>query len=158
MPPKRVLIVDDHPYIRSLLRALVETDDFRVCGEAMDGVDAIEKADKLRPDLILLDFTMPRMNGDEVARIVKNRMPAARIILFTLDEESVNKVFAASMCVDRVVAKPDGMTKLVPCMREVVGLEPKRSSTIGPLSLPVEDTSKVNETPPVGISDEEPPA
>jgi two-component system chemotaxis response regulator CheY len=159
MPKKRVLIVDDHPSIRFLLRSLVETDDFTVCGEATDGLDGIEKADKLRPDLILLDFSMPGMNGGEVAPIVKKRIPAVKIILFTLDEDSVNKVLAAAICVDRVVAKPDGMTKLLPSMHAVVGLGPNESSTVGPLAVPVDSTPKVNETPPAGrVDDEESPA
>jgi len=64
-------------------------------------------------------------------------MPAVRIILFTLDEDSVNKVLAAAICIDRVVAKPDGMKKLLPCMRDVVGLGPKEASTVGPLALPL---------------------
>ena len=90
---------------------------------------------------------------------MKKRMPAVRIILFTLDEDSVNKVLAAAICVDRVVAKPDGTTKLLQCMRDVVGLGPKESSTVGPLALPVDSTPKVNETPPVGrVADEESPA
>jgi hypothetical protein len=86
-------------------------------------------------------------------------MPAVPIILFTLDEDSVNKVPAAAICVDRVIAKPDGTTKLMQCMRDVVGLGPKESSTVGPLALPVDSTPKVNETPPVGrVADEESPA
>jgi CheY-like chemotaxis protein len=83
-----------------------------VCGEATDGLDGIEKADKLRPDLVLLDFSMPGINGGEVAPIVKKRMPAIPIILFTLDEDCVNKVLAAAICVDRVIAKPDGTTTI----------------------------------------------
>jgi DNA-binding NarL/FixJ family response regulator len=66
MPKKRVLIVDDHPSIRFLLRSSVETDHFTVCGEATDGVDGIEKADKLRPDLILLDFSMLSMMSEKL--------------------------------------------------------------------------------------------
>jgi two-component system chemotaxis response regulator CheY len=154
---KRVLIVDDHPSIRYLLRSLVETDDFTVCGEASGGLDGIQEAENLRPDVILLDFLMPGINGAQVASIVKKRMPDVRIILFTLDEDSVNKVLAATIGVDRVIAKPDGTTKLLQCMRDVVGLGPKESPTIGPLALHIDGMPKVNEIPSVGVADEESP-
>jgi two-component system, NarL family, response regulator EvgA len=67
MEKKKVLIVDDHPSIRFLLRSLIESHDFTVCGEAADGVAAIEEAKRANPDLILLDLAMPRMNGAEAA-------------------------------------------------------------------------------------------
>jgi chemotaxis response regulator CheB len=63
---KRILLVDDLPQIRKLIRAYLEEEtDFRVCGEAIDGSDAIDKAQNLEPDLIILDASMPRMNGIE---------------------------------------------------------------------------------------------
>jgi DNA-binding NarL/FixJ family response regulator len=120
MTKKRVFIVDDHPSIRFLLGSLVETEDFTVCGEAVDGREAIEKAQKARPDLILLDFSMPRMNGGEAAVVLKRLMPHVPIILFTLHEDSVNQALAAAMRVDRVIAKADGMTKLLECMRNLL--------------------------------------
>jgi PleD family two-component response regulator len=84
MSKKRVLITDEHPSIRFLLRSLVETEQFTVCGEAANGAEAIEKAKELAPDLILLDFSMPGMNGGETAKVLKKSMPQVRIILFTL--------------------------------------------------------------------------
>jgi two-component system chemotaxis response regulator CheY len=122
MSKKRVLITDDHPSIRFVLRSLVETEQFTVCGEAANGAEAIEKAKELAPDLILLDFSMPGMNDGETARILKKSMPQVRIILFTLDEESVNKALAAALGVDRVLAKPGAAFELLDCMRSVMGL------------------------------------
>jgi DNA-binding NarL/FixJ family response regulator len=122
MPKKKVLIVDDHPSIRFLLRSLVETEDFTVCGEAADGREAVEKAPQLNPDLILLDFSMPNMNGAQAAPVLKRLLPSVPIILFTMHEDSVNSALAAAMNVDRVIAKPDGMTKLLECMRNVLSL------------------------------------
>jgi DNA-binding NarL/FixJ family response regulator len=126
MPKKRVFIVDDHPSIRFLLGSLVETEDFTVCGEAVDGMEAIKKAPHANPDLILLDFSMPRMNGGKAAVALKKLMPQVPIILFTLHEDSVGQALAAAMQVDRVIAKADGMTKLLPCMRSVLGLSLSR--------------------------------
>lgn len=136
MSKKKVLVIDDHPSIRFLIRSLVETDDFSVCGEAADGLEGVEKAKQLAPDLILLDFSMPLMNGAETARILKKLMPQVPIILFTLDSESVNKALAAAMGVDRVIAKSDGMRSLLECMRNVLELGPK---TIGPLAVSVDN-------------------
>jgi DNA-binding NarL/FixJ family response regulator len=62
---KSVLIVDDHAMIRSALRFVLEISrELRICGEAADGVEAIEKAGELKPDLILLDTAMPRTPGE----------------------------------------------------------------------------------------------
>jgi len=64
----RILIVDDLPEMRKLIRTYIEEEtDFCVCGEAIDGLDAIDKAQNLNPDLIILDASMPRMNGIEAA-------------------------------------------------------------------------------------------
>jgi DNA-binding NarL/FixJ family response regulator len=116
-------------------------DDFTVCGEAEDGQAAIEKAKHLSPDLILLDFSMPRMNGGQAAPILKKILPDVPIILFTLDEDSVNQALAAAICVDRVMAKSDGMKALVPCMRDVLGMGPKSPNAVGPLAIPTDHRS-----------------
>jgi DNA-binding NarL/FixJ family response regulator len=81
---------------------------------------------------------MPRMNGAEAAPILKKLMPHVPIILFTMHEDSVGKALAAAMGVDRVIAKPDGMTRLIECMSNVLGLGAQQSATVGPLGLPVE--------------------
>lgn len=82
----RILIVDDAPLVRTGLRLLVEQNkDWTVCGEAQDGVDAVEKAAELEPDLVLLDISMPRMNGLTAAPLILKRVPQAKIIVLTLD-------------------------------------------------------------------------
>jgi YesN/AraC family two-component response regulator len=81
---KRILIVDDHEHIRKIIRAFMESESgCVVCGEAVDGYDAIEKAQELKPDLIILDVSMPRMNGIEAAPRLKNMLPQTPIVLFT---------------------------------------------------------------------------
>jgi DNA-binding NarL/FixJ family response regulator len=80
-----ILVVDDNPSIRYLLRVFVESKTaFTVCGEAGHGAEAIEQAKRLQPDLILLDLSMPVMNGAEAAVILKKTMPQMKIILFTM--------------------------------------------------------------------------
>ena len=79
--------------------------------EAVDGVDAIEKAKKTKPDLILLDLAMPRLNGAEAAAVLKNEMPQTPVILFTLTELHVDTLCAA-IDID-FISKVDGMSKLL---------------------------------------------
>ena len=79
--------------------------------EAVDGVDAIEKAKKSKPDLILLDLAMPRLNGVEAAAVLKNEMPQTPVILFTLTELQVDTLCAA-IDVD-FISKVDGIPKLL---------------------------------------------
>ncbi len=79
------------------------------------------------------------------------------IILFTLHEDSVNKALAAEIGVDRVLAKPDGMAKLLESMRAVLGLAAKQSHTVGPLEVPVDKASEVVEIPSAALADEKPP-
>ena len=108
-----ILIVDDNPSIRYLLRVLVETKTpFHVCGEAGHGMDAIEQAKQLQPDLVLLDLSMPVMNGAEAAVILKRTMPKVKIILFTMHADNVGKALAAAVGVDLTLSKTDGLLKL----------------------------------------------
>lgn len=111
--PNGILIVDDNPSIRYLLRVLIETKTpFQVCGEAGHGMDAIEKAKELRPELVLLDLSMPVMNGAEAAVILKRIMPQMKIILFTMHADNVGKALAAAVGVDLTLSKTDGLLKL----------------------------------------------
>jgi DNA-binding NarL/FixJ family response regulator len=70
----RILLVDDHPVVRQGLRTLLEgRSGWEVVGEAADGVDALEKIDSLQPDVVVLDVTMPRMNGLEACRLIQRK-------------------------------------------------------------------------------------
>jgi DNA-binding NarL/FixJ family response regulator len=81
----RILIADDNPHIRHALRHLIEQDpEWRVCGEAVDGKDAVRKARQLTPDLIVLDFLMPGMNGLEAAREINKAVPDVPILMCTM--------------------------------------------------------------------------
>src|SRR3984957_18312360 len=112
--PKSILIADDHETTRSLIRSFMESKDgFKVCGEAVDGVDAIEKAKELKPDLIILDLAMPRMNGAAAASVLKRMMPKVPIILFTMYDELISKSLASAVRVDLVLSKPNGLTDMV---------------------------------------------
>ena len=80
----RILIVDDHAIVREGLRALIETEpQMELLAEAADGVEAVQKARELRPDVILLDLMMPRMNGIAAINEIKQENPKARILVLT---------------------------------------------------------------------------
>lgn len=118
---KRILIADDSEIVRSVVRRLLRHKiGLEVCGEAVDGLDAIGKAKDLKPDLILVDFRMPNLNGVEVASIIKKELPHVRIILFTLFENQVPKTMATAAHIDVVVSKPDGINKLLESIQDVL--------------------------------------
>jgi len=111
---KRVLIADDSTSVRNVIRSFLrDHQEIEICGEAIDGLDTIEKAQRLKPDLILLDLVMPEINGAVVASILKQKMPNVRIILFTMYSENVSKAFSSAVGIDAVLSKPDGMSHVV---------------------------------------------
>ncbi|WP_263384705.1 response regulator [Granulicella arctica] len=91
MPELNVLIADDHELIRRGVRDLLAMrTHWRVVGEACDGVEAVEKAVRLRPDIAILDFSMPRMNGPDAAAIIAKQVPEMGVIVLTMhDSEDV---------------------------------------------------------------------
>jgi len=125
---RRVLIADDNPYIRRAMRKLVETVGFDVCGEAENGALAVEKADQLQPDLVLLDLSMPVMNGLQAAPLLRKKLPVAPILLFTLYSDSSLEQAALAAGVTSVVSKQEGADGLINTMLALVGSLPKRTA------------------------------
>ena len=110
--PKTVLIVDDSASVRLSVRLLLQGRHRElVVREAFDGMDAVEKAKKSKPDLILLDLAMPRLNGAEAAAVLKNEMPETPVILFTMTDLHIDSLCAA-IDVD-FISKVDGIPKLL---------------------------------------------
>jgi YesN/AraC family two-component response regulator len=110
---KTVLIADDSAMIRKKLCEILLADEgYEVCAEAANGEEAIALAKKHRPDLIILDLSMPVMNGLDAARVLKRVMPEVPIILFTLHTEACKQLPEIGELVDLVVAKNDMVTLL----------------------------------------------
>jgi DNA-binding NarL/FixJ family response regulator len=122
MTSKRILVADDSDTSRTALtKYLASQQDLKVCGEAVDGEDAIEKAWELKPDLILLDVAMPRTNGIVAASVLKDLLPGVRIILFTMYAEAIARAFPRTgLAADAVLSKGDGMRKLDECVRSLL--------------------------------------
>ena len=111
---KQILIADDSGTVRRILRHfLQDRRGVKVCGEAANGLEAVEKARLLRPDLVLLDLAMPEMNGAEAASVLKRLMPKVPIIVFTMYSENLGRSLTSAIGVDMVLSKPDGMKALM---------------------------------------------
>jgi CheY-like chemotaxis protein len=105
---KTILVADDNPAIREMLCKLFESEeDYDICAEASNGQEAIELALKCHPHLIILDLSMPIMDGLAAARELKKLMPDVPIILFTQYADLGEHMFASTFSVDRVVSKTD---------------------------------------------------
>jgi len=80
----RILVVDDHPVVRQGLKTLLEgRSGWEVVGEASDGLEALDKADRLQPDIVVLDVTMPKMHGLEACRLLRQKTPGPEILFVT---------------------------------------------------------------------------
>ena len=114
MPRKRVLLVDDNAVVRSFLRKLFESQsEFEISGEAENGRDAVDKAGKFKPDLIILDLTMPVMTGLDAAPLLKQLLPDTLIILFTQHEGIEVERQAQAAGIDAVVSKTQAASGLL---------------------------------------------
>jgi len=120
---RRILVIDDGDSVRDIIRIFLEKDGFEVCGEAADGVEAIEQAKKLKPDLIVLDLAMPRMNGAEAASILSETMPDVPIVLLTLYQNVLGTALALAVGVKAIIDKTDGLDKLVACIHSLLKIE-----------------------------------
>jgi len=117
--PKRILIADDHESVLRRIRAILEGDPvWEICGDAVDGREAIEKAAKLNPDLVILDFAMPRLNGLEAASRIRKLLPEVPIVMFTMYASQIKSEVADGY---RVVDKTQSQT-LIPILKELLGM------------------------------------
>jgi len=124
-----ILIVDDNSAFRGAVRTYLAQQNFKVCGEAVDGADALEKATELAPALITLDLRMPNMNGVEAASVLRGRMPDVRIVLLTLYDEVVGyKSLMSAIGVDAAIAKTDCFNSLAECVRGLLSSPAPRSA------------------------------
>ncbi len=121
MPARSKLVVDDNPVIRQALCELFTREgDFEICGEAENGCDAVEKAKRLRPALIVTDLSMPLMKGLEETRILKKLMPTVPVITYTSHSDPFVDKAALEAGVSAVISKSDNVRFLIDKARKLL--------------------------------------
>ena len=112
--PFRILIADDHSAVRSVLRALIESHaDWQVCGEAVNGFEAVVKTEELKPDLLVLDMAMPIMDGIRAAREISKASATLPILMHTMHSSPILDLEAQKAGVSQVVNKCESGDKLI---------------------------------------------
>ena len=115
MHPLRILVVDDQQVVLHGLRSLLSSRaGWLICGEANDGLEAVEKAKTLRPDLVLMDVSMPRMDGLQATRIIRREVPESKIIIVSQNDPEVVASQAIEVGASGCVAKNDLPRQLLP--------------------------------------------
>jgi len=116
----RILIVDDSALVRKSLQTCFESEPgWQICGEAGNGEEAIKKAEQLQPNLIVLDLSMPVMNGFEAVRALKEAMPTVPVIMYTTFHTHHLEQEALAAGISRVILKSEPLTDLVACVRSL---------------------------------------
>jgi DNA-binding NarL/FixJ family response regulator len=122
----RVVVVDDHPVIRNAVRTLLESfPRFDVCGEGMTGVDAVQLTRQLRPDVIVLNVSMPKMNGLDAARLIHTAHPICAIVILSSHKDHQIIADAREIGVQGFVDKSEAAKELVSAIEDAeIGEEP----------------------------------
>lgn len=116
----RVLIADDHTMVReSLVSVLQAEGDVQVVAQAADGFDAVEKAVQLRPDVVIVDMSMPRLSGIEVIRRLREAVPAARVLVLTMHQEDEYILQAVRAGASGYLVKDSAASELLAAVRSV---------------------------------------
>ena len=114
-----VLLVDDHAVLRQGLRVLLERERFKVVGEAADGLEAIDVAEKAQPNFVVLDLAMPTLNGVSAVRGILKAAPGTKVILLTMHTEEYQILEAFRAGVKGCVSKGQAAEQLIEAIREV---------------------------------------
>ena len=132
MPKKyRIVIAEDHTIVREGLRSLLSSDpEFEIAGEAEDGREAIQRVENLAPDVVLMDLSMPRMNGMEAIREIRRRISGTKVVVLTVhkDEEYILAAFEAGA--NGYVLKDATHSELVTALKTVLRGKPYLSPAI----------------------------
>ena len=151
MSPYSVLIVDDHELVRRGLKDILRGTEFEVCGEAQNGVNAIRMVSELSPDVVILDLSMPGMNGFEIAARIRRIAPSIRIVMFSFhDIPTAARLVGA----DAFVSKSSPLQELALAVERV--LHPRRveehHATLTSRGTPLSEFTERRHQPRINLS------
>jgi DNA-binding NarL/FixJ family response regulator len=129
---KQILIVDDSPMVRRMVRGSVESKtDWQICGEAENGEEAVRMVEELNPDLVVLDLSMPVMNGLEAARHIAVNAPNTALLMYTMQDSGQLLKEAEAAGINEVITKSAaGIDRLLASMRALLYHPPDKVAHI----------------------------
>ncbi|MDM8000177.1 MAG: response regulator transcription factor [Dehalococcoidia bacterium] len=131
-----VVLADDHHLVRHSLRVMLETKpEFRVVGEAEDGLQALELLDRLKPDVIVIDVMMPRLGGLEVARQARKRSPSTRVVVLSMYADEAYVTEALRSGAQAYVLKSASPEEFVTAIKEAAAGHPYLSPPLSELAI-----------------------
>ncbi|HET9697443.1 MAG TPA: response regulator transcription factor [Terriglobales bacterium] len=135
MAKTRILLADDHEIVRQGLRSLLENDGFEICGEFSNGREAVDGVKQLKPDVAILDISMPELNGVEATQQIARQFPDSRVIVMTMhdSEELARRVLEAGA--RGYVLKSDAARDLTQAVKSVLKGQPFFSGKISEMLL-----------------------
>ena len=134
--PVRILVVDDHPIVRHGLRTLLGgRPEWEIIDEAEDGIEAVEKADRLKPDVVVLDVSMPRMDGLEACRRIRKSVPKSEVLIVTQHDSPQMMREASSAGARGYIVKCDAARDLLAALEAVSQHRPFIARTVGRLAI-----------------------
>jgi DNA-binding NarL/FixJ family response regulator len=148
MKSLRILLADDHEMVRQGLRAVIEEQrGWEVCGEARTGREAVARALELKPDVVVMDFTMPELNGMEATRQIRAVLPRTQVLILTMheSEELIPEVLAAGAL--GYVLKSDAGGSLVEAIQSLASQKPYFTSKVSTMVLKGYLNPSTRETP-----------
>ena len=117
----RILLVDDHALVREGIKRLL-VGDHSICGEASDGLEAIQRVRELKPDLVLMDISMPNMNGIEATKQIRKQAPDIKIILLSMHDSAQIAEQGKQAGADAYVVKASSAAELQKTIKSVMKL------------------------------------
>lgn len=118
--PTRILLADDHPFVRRGLRTILgSTSEYEVCGEASDGAETLELAERLRPEILITDISMPSPNGLEVAARLRESLPDTKVLILTMHDSAEMLRAAAVVGASGYLLKSDAEELLISALQSL---------------------------------------
>ncbi|HWF90861.1 MAG TPA: response regulator [Terriglobales bacterium] len=143
MATVEILVADDHELFRRTVRAFIESNsEYRICGEAGDGIEAIEKTRQLRPQVVLMDINMPRMDGLEATKIIRRELPECHVIVVTQNDVTIAREQARAVNAHGAVTKSDLTRDLIATIHKSFGNSPAHAIAIEEDVTPAADWAK----------------